>query len=226
VKNLLKKLKKIITGMDIEELMAIKNTFQGNKLQWIKTQDRSKMGKIVSVVEIEPGNRGKYIAQLSDGSRIDTDRLSSDLMMLMDDQPALSMAEIQSINYIPSLSDANGIAPGIPDEFKNDLINAAKEKPPVPATIPAPIPTTQVDAGDLFGMFALEDTELALTISIKLPSKNLLKMMYTNSQDKEQFLNRLSMYINNSVTTNSIKDSLVKSFGQDKKKKINATAIS
>ena len=212
--------------MDIEELMAIKNTFQGNKLQWIKTQDRSKMGKIVSVVEIEPGNRGKYIAQLSDGSRIDTDRLSSDLMMLMDDQPALSMAEIQSINYIPSLSDANGIAPGIPDEFKNDLINAAKEKPPVPATIPAPIPTTLVDAGDLFGMFALEDTELALTISIKLPSKNLLKMMYTNSQDKEQFLNRLSMYINNSVTTNSIKDSLVKSFGQDKKKKINATAIS
>ena len=208
--------------MDIEELMAIKNTFQGNKLQWIKTQDRSKMGKIVTVAEIEPGPRGKYIAQLSDGSRIDTDRLSSDLMMLMDDQPALSMAEIQSINYIPSLSDANGIAPGIPDEFKNDLINAAKEKPPIPATIP----TTQVDAGDLFGMFALEDTELALTISIKLPSKNLLKMMYTNSQDKEQFLNRLSMYINNSVTTNSIKDSLVKSFGQDKKKKINATAIS
>jgi len=226
VKNLLKKLKKIITGMDIEELMAIKNTFQGNKLQWIKTQDRSKMGKIVSVVEIEPGNRGKYIAQLSDGSRIDTDRLSSDLMMLMDDQPALSMAEIQSINYIPSLSDANDIAPGIPDEFKNDLINAAKEKPPVPATTPAPIPTTQVDAGDLFGMFALEDTELALTISIKLPSKNLLKMMYTNSQDKEQFLNRLSMYINNSVTTNSIKDSLIKSFGQDKKKKINAATIS
>ena len=208
--------------MDIEELMAIKNTFQGNKLQWIKTQDRSKMGKIVSVVEIEPGNRGKYIAQLSDGSRIDTDRLSSDLMMLMDDQPALSMAEIQSINYIPSLSDANGIAPGIPDEFKNDLINAAKDKPPVPATIP----TTLVDAGDLFGMFALEDTDLSLTVSIKLPSKNLLKMMYTNSQDKEQFLNRLSMYINNSVTTNSIKDSLVKSFGQDKKKKINAATIS
>jgi len=226
VKNLLKKLKKIITGMDIEELMAIKNTFQGNKLQWIKTQDRSKMGKIVSVVEIEPGNRGKYIAQLSDGSRIDTDRLSSDLMMLMDDQPALSMAEIQSINYIPSLSDSNDIAPGIPEEFKNDLINAAKEKPPIQATIPAPIPTTLVDAGDLFGMFALEDTELALTISIKLPSKNLLKMMYTNSQDKEQFLNRLSMYINNSVTTNSIKDSLVKSFGQDKKKKINAATIS
>lgn len=208
--------------MDIEELMAIKNTFQGNKLQWIKTQDRSKMGKIVTVAEIEPGPRGKYIAQLSDGSRIDTDRLSSDLMMLMDDQPALSMAEIHSINYIPSLSDANGIAPGIPDEFKNDLINAAKEKPP----LPAPVPTTLVDAGDLFGMFALEDTELALTVSIKLPSKNLLKMMYTNSQDKEQFLNRLSMYINNSVTTNSIKDSLVKSFGQDKKKKINATAIS
>ena len=208
--------------MDIEELMAIKNTFQGNKLQWIKTQDRSKMGKIVTVAEIEPGPRGKYIAQLSDGSRIDTDRLSSDLMMLMDDQPALSMAEIQSINYIPSLSDANGIAPGIPEEFKNDLINHVKENQP----IPTPVPTTLVDAGDLFGMFALEDTELALTVSIKLPSKNLLKMMYTNSQDKEQFLNRLSMYINNSVTTNSIKDSLVKSFGQDKKKKINATAIS
>lgn len=208
--------------MNIEELMAIKNTFQGNKLQWIKTQDHLKMGKIVEVVDVEPSSRGKYIAQLSDGTRLDTDRLSSDLMMLMDDQPALSMAEIKSINYIPSLNESIDIAPGIPEEFKNDLINQVKEKP----SIPALIPTTLVDAGDLFGMFALEDTELALTVSIKLPSKNLLKMMYTNSQDKEQFLNRLSMYINNSVTTNSIKDSIAKSFGQDKKKKINATAIS
>ena len=49
-------------------------------------------------------------------------------------------------------------------------------------------------------------------------------MMYSNSQDQDQFLNRLASYINNSVTPDSIKDSLKKSLNQDKKKKTDAVS--
>jgi hypothetical protein len=225
VKKLLKILKKIIMGYDIDALMAVKDSFQNQNFQWVKTNDRSKLGKVVKVTDIAPGRNG-YVAQLSDGSTIATDRLTSDLLMLMDDQPALSMAEIMSINYVPGLSDGEiQVADTIPSDFKEQIL--AQPKPLVQIEQPSPqvqVRTTNSDPGDLFGMFSLEETALSLTVSVKLPAKNLLKMMYSNSQDQEQFLNRLASYINNSVTPDSIKDSLKKSLGQDKKKKMDATS--
>lgn len=204
-------------GYDIDALMAVKDSFQGNNFQWVKTTDRSKLGKVVRVVDVAPG-RGGYIAKLSDGSTIPTEQLTSNLMMLMDDQPGLSMEEVMSINYVPSLDGELKVAETIPADFKEEILSQAGPKTqPVPQS--APQQKSQADPGDLFGMFSLEDTDMTLTVSVKLPSKNLLKMMYSNSQDQDQFLNRLASYINNSVTPDSIKDSLKKSLGQDKKKK-------
>ena len=48
--------------------------------------------------------------------------------------------------------------------------------------------------------------------------------MYANSQDKDQFLNRLAGYINNNVTADSIKESLKRSLNPEKKKRIDATS--
>lgn len=212
-------------GYDIDALMAVKDSFQGNNFQWVKTKDRSKLGKVVRVNDITPGRNG-YVAQLSDGSSISTDRLTSDLLMLMDDQPALSMQEIVSINYVPGLSDEEiKVADTIPADFKEQILSQPKPQVQIdPIQQPVQVRTTTSDPGDLFGMFSLEETDLSLTVSVKLPAKNLLKMMYSNSQDQEQFLNRLASYINNSVTPDSIKDSLRKSLGQDKKKKMDATS--
>lgn len=211
-------------GYDIDALMAVKDSFQNQNFQWVKTKDRSKLGKVVRVTDVAPSRNG-YVAQLSDGSTIATDRLTSDLLMLMDDQPALSMEEVISINYVPGLSEEElQAAESVPAEFKEQILAQVKE--PVKVSQPEPVQprVTQVDPGDLFGMFSLDDTDLTLNVSVKLPAKNLLKMMYSNSQDQEQFLNRLASYINNSVTPDSIKDSLRKSLGQDKKKKMDATS--
>jgi hypothetical protein len=225
VKKLLKILKKIIMGYDIDALMAVKDSFQNQNFQWVKTKDRSKLGKVVKVTDIAPGRNG-YVAQLSDGSTIPTDRLTSDLLMLMDEQPALSMEEIMSINYVPGLSDAEiQVADTIPADFKQEILSQPKPQVQIEQASPqVQVRTTNSEPGDLFGMFSLEETDLSLIVSVKLPAKNLLKMMYSNSQDQEQFLNRLAGYINNSVTPDSIKDSLRKSLGQDKKKKMDATS--
>ena len=78
MKKLLKKLKAFIMNYDIDALIAVKDSFQGNSFQWVKTNDRSKLGKVVRVTDVEPGRNG-YLAKLSDGSVIPTDRLTSDL---------------------------------------------------------------------------------------------------------------------------------------------------
>lgn len=221
--NLKKILHKIMNGYDIDTLIAVKSSFQSNKFQWIKTNDPNKMGKVVEVRDVVPGRNGRFLAMLSDGSQIDTDMVSSNLMMLTDGQDPLSFDEIRSINYIPSLSEEVKVSSDIPTEFVDEI----KAQAPQPVLGAQPAQTVQapskvqvdVDPGDLFGMFSLEDTDLNLSVRIKLPSKTLLKMMYQNSKNKEEFLTKLSNYINNNVTVDAIKKTMKKALAGDTKKK-------
>ena len=222
--NKLKKiLHKIMNGYDIDTLIAVKSSFQSNKFQWIKTNDPNNMGKVVEVRDVVPGRNGRFLAMLSDGSQIDTDMVSSNLMMLTDGQDPLSFDEIRSINYIPSLSEEVKVSSDIPTEFVDEI----KAQAPQPVLGAQPAQTVQapskvqvdVDPGDLFGMFSLEDTDLNLSVRIKLPSKTLLKMMYQNSKNKEEFLTKLSNYINNNVTVDAIKKTMKKALAGDTKKK-------
>ena len=222
--NKLKKiLNKIMNGYDIDTLIAVKTSFQSNKFQWIKTNDPNKMGKIVEVRDVVPGRNGRFLAMLSDGSQIDTDMVSSNLMMITDGQDPLSFDEIRSINYIPSLSEEVKVSSDIPTEFADEI--KAQVPQPIPGGQPAqPVQApskvqVDVDPGDLFGMFSLEDTDLNLSVRIKLPSKTLLKMMYQNSKNKEEFLTKLSNYINNNVTVDAIKKTMKKALAGDAKKK-------
>ena len=207
-----------MNGYDIETLIAVKSSFQANKFQWIKTNDPNKMGKIVEVRDVVPGRNGRFLAMLSDGAQIDTDLVSSNLMMITDGQEPLSFAEIQSINYIPSLSEEVQVSADIPTEFVDEIKSPAVAQPAQLAPEPAKI-QVGVDPGDLFGMFSLEDTDLNLSVRVKLPSKTLLKMMYQNSKNKEEFLTKLSNYINNNVTVDAIKKTMKKALAGDTKKK-------
>ena len=209
-----------MNNYDIDTLVAIKSSYQSNDFQWIKTTDRTKLGKVVQVRDVMPSRNGRFMAVLSDGTQLDTDRVSSDLMMVTEDQQPMSMAEIQSINYIPSLNEDFKVTEEIPAEFRSEII-APKQiaQPAQPAQL-----KVSTDPGDLFGMFSLEDTDLALSVKIKLPSKNLLKMMYSNSKNKEEFLTKLSDYINNNVTADSIKRTMKKMLSTTPTKKSTANA--
>jgi hypothetical protein len=228
VKKWLKKIHAKVMNYDLDTLIAIKSSFQSNKFQWIKTNDRSKLGIVVEVRDVIPARNGRFFALLSDGSQIDTDRVSSDFMMLQDDQPPLSMMEVESLNYVPGLEEGVKVSPDIPLEVANAFETITPPSKPAaetnqeirlfqPKQQSQQIP--QVQATDLFGMFELEETDLTLVIKVKLPSKTLLKMMYTNSKDKPDFLTRLSAYINNNVTPESIKSTLQTMLSGSKKKK-------
>lgn len=228
--NLIKKLYYKIMNFDMEALIALKSTFQSSKLQWVKTKDPRKMGQIVEVVDIAPARNGQFFALLSDKTQVPTDRLTDDFYMITDGQEPLSIDQIRSINYIPSLSDDYKVSPDIPKDVAAEIVKNVQSQPErkvekvQPASRPdQPAvhrePVKSVNPGDLFGMFALEDTDLNLTVKIKLPSKNLLKMMYSNSNDKNDFLTRLSAYINNNVTVDSIMESMEKQLNGTQKKK-------
>lgn len=216
---------------DIDAVMALKNSFQGQKFQMVKGKG-PKLGKVFSVIDIEP-TRGGYFAMLNDGSKISVDSLNNNFMMLMDEQPPMSMAEISSINegYVAPIEQAGAIAPdlNIPADLAAEVTAPKKKRTPEEMLHGTPSETPQIQAqpaakvteNDLFGMFALEDTSLNLLVSAKLPNKSLLKAMYQNSQDPAEFVNKLSVYINNSVTADSIKDSLWKMLDPEKKKKLN-----
>ena len=227
MKKLIKFIKKL-AGMDfdIDAIMALKNSFQGQKFQMVKGKGQ-KLGKVFEVIDIEP-TRGGYFATLNDGSKVSVDSLNSNFMMLMDEQPPLSMAEISSINdgYTAPAVDTTMIAPGldVPPEIQAEL-TAPKAKTPAEMLHGTPSPASQpkatVSESDLFGMFALEETAINLSIKSRLPNRSLLKAMYQNSQNPEEFINKLSIHINNSVTADSIKDSLWKMLDPEKKKKLN-----
>lgn len=237
---LLKKIKNLMAGFDIEELMSVKNAYQGQKFQWVKPppQDKTKLATVVTVVDVIPGRRintvngpsQRYMVQLSDKTQIDSEDLTNRLMMLHDDQPPMSMAEVMSIYAEPEL-DVNAIKSSLPVDMQSLSTLDVLTKLTVPETLQpksAPEPTVQtpssrevakVDTKGLFGMFSVEETDVNLKVTVELPAKNLLKMMLANSQDKEQFIDQLSAHINNSITLDAIKASVRTFMGQEKKKK-------
>ena len=207
--------------MDIDAIMSLKNSFQNQKFQLVRGKPSPRLGKLFEVMDINQSRAG-FFAELNDGTKISIDSLNSDYMMIMDEQAPLTMAEINSINIdsYPSINSVNPaeISPdlAIPDDLKSEII-APAPKPSAPAPqVSAPAQTT-----DLFGMFSLEETQLNISIKVQLPNKTLLKAMYQNSQNQSDFVNKLSSHINNSVTADSIKESLWKMLDPDKKKQLN-----
>jgi hypothetical protein len=147
--------------------------------------------------------------------------------MLLEDQPKLSMAEVLSINEVIPIN-AEEIKAALPADLRetSTIANRVNQGVPGPDDSSFGPGRNQINqqpapkSEDLFGLFVLEDTELNLKVSVKLPASSFLKLMHSNSQDKDKFISQLSAYINNSITPNSITESVKKMLGQDKKKKI------
>jgi len=231
--NIGKKFNNLMAGFDIDELMSVKNSYQSQKFQWVKTNDPKKLGTVVTVNDVIPGKRlntingpmQRYNAILSDGTSIDTEDLTSRLMMLLDDQPPMTIPELLSINQDAGV-DLNAVKADLPPDLQelSTLPTQAPKNQGVPGHddsgfAPGRNMGAPVNPKDIFGLFSVEDTNLNLSLVVKMPSRPLLKMMYSNAQDKEQFLNQLSAYINNSITQAAIQESVMRMFGQDKNKK-------
>jgi hypothetical protein len=206
-KSLLQPSEKNPTEMvDENKLISLMENFKGQKFQWVKTQRPEQLGKIVNCRMIEP--RGdRFFAVFDDGSSIDTNQLNTSLMMLHGDMEPLSKAEVESISGIkrpaPTPKQPNVYPNAVQPEIAQPTAQPMNSAPKATAAPPKP---------NMFELFNSEPTQLNISLSVKLPEKKLLKMMYTSAENKDEFLAELADYlqkmINKEVITKSMADLL------------------
>lgn len=189
-----------------EQLIGYKQNFTGQTFQWIKTPRPELIGKVVKCRDVEPVG-GRVMVIFDDGSQCPANRVSSDLMMIMGEQPPLTMDEVKSINGMntPKKEEAK---PAI--DAPHPTVHSGPgvvETPPKAAQ-----PKEEAPAPNIFDAFNSEEIDLSLKLKINLPDKKLLKMMYTSAEDKDKFLADLSSYvvskINNTVVEQSLSNML------------------
>lgn len=176
-----------------EQLISYKQNFTGQSFQWIRTNRPELLGKVVKCRDIQP--KGSMVmAVFDDGSSIDVKKLNSDLLMIMGDMKPLSKDEVASI-YPQSTPKIGSESSGV----NNQTIVEESRPNPAPQKTEVPNP---------FEMFNSDKTQLNIKMSINLPDKKLLKLMYNNAENKDEFLNQLSDYVYASINNNVVKDSL------------------
>jgi hypothetical protein len=202
--------------MNEEKLISLMENFTGQKFQWIKTNRPEQLAKVVTCRTIEP--RGdRFFAQFDDGSSIDTAQLNTNLLMITGDMLPLTKAEVEAISGPP-----------------RPIVNPAQQRQAAAKTVstqPVHSPVTQqvqqsVPKSNMFDMFSSENSQISLSLLVKLPDKKLLKLMYSNAEDKEKFLEELSEYVFREINKTVVKDavsSIVVPPGQTKRERTGPT---
>ena len=117
--------------------------------------------------------------------------------MLHGDMEPLSRAEVESI--------AGPRRPATPPPSPGPI--GANGPIGQPHSMQQPVQPTQPQT-TMFDMFNSEESQLELKISIKLPDQDLLKLMYLNAKDKDNFLNELSEYVFRVINKKVVQESI------------------
>jgi hypothetical protein len=219
-KSILQKNKKD-TMLTEQQLISYQQNFAGQQFQWIKTDRLELKGKIVKVRDVRPDG----IAVFDDGSKVNVKEINNKLMMIHGDMPPLTMDEVNAIHsprkvdVIPETKLPNGEV--IPEKKVADsttsnvppasfdtrtgqpLNNAEPTRPAIPVKNP-------------FEMFNSDETEISIKVKIKMPDKKLLKMMYNNAENKDEFIDQLSNYVTSMINNNVVSGSITKMLDPNK----------
>jgi hypothetical protein len=123
--------------------------------------------------------------------------------MIHGDMEPLSLPELEAING-PTKPAAPKVAPPAPPQDRR--IQEGIIPPPPTGSSFVGLTTTQ---SNMFDMFGSEETTVSIALSVKLPDKKLLKLMYQNAENKDKFLDELSDYMQRMINKQVIKDSVL-----------------
>lgn len=186
--------------MDTDKLISLKENFTGQRFQWVKTDQSALLGKVVKCRDVEPLSNGRFLIVFDDGSKIDSSKLNSNLMMLHGDDKPLSREEAMAINGpIRPPAEVNRTPPVVPTQANpaNPMQTGAQVPPPIP--IPKP---------NMFAMFNSEESQISINLTVKLPDRKLLKMMYNGAENKDKFLSELAEYLHGRINKHVVQDSI------------------
>lgn len=199
------KTKNTTKEMDEQRLMSLMENFTGQKFQWVKTDKPELLGKVVKCRTIEP--RGdRFLVLFDDGSSIDSALLNKNLFMIHGDMEPLSRPELEAINGPTPSIEAKPTPPAHQQDrtIQEGIIPKGPFIPNTSAATSVPVSQT-----NMFDMFNSEESNISIALSVKLPDKKLLKMMYQNAENKDKFLDELSDYMQRMINKQVIKDSVI-----------------
>lgn len=195
--------------MDTEKLISLKENFTGQKFQWIKTDRPELIAKVVRCRDVDFAPNGKFVVKFDDGSSIDSTRLNSDLLMVHGDMQPLSREEVQAIygaKAKPQTAAAQVNEPKLVTPTPAPQTQPTISQTP-PVSTPQPAPSAQPKA-NMFAMFNSEESQLTINLAVKIPDKKLLKLMYSNAEDKGKFLSELAEYLHGMINKKVVQDAI------------------
>lgn len=199
----------------------------GNDFQCIEGPN-DRLGNVYKIIDVEPNRSGVLFALLNDSTRVLIDKINSDYFMITEQTPRMPPQNIRDSKIIPKISEAGSAMPELaqlatvtptqvqPTAVQTDIIRP-EYNIPVQAAQPVQASAPSVD---IFGMFASSKLNFQLQMDIILPPLSLLQTMYSQSIDKEDFMNKLASYIYSNITMDTIKAAAIKKLTKSKKKDV------
>jgi hypothetical protein len=206
--------------MNTERLISLKQNFTGQKFQWIKPDRPELLAKVVKCKDVDALPDGRFIIIFDDGSKIDSTKLNSNLLMIHADAQPLTRGEVESIYGQKARPEPKPTV-----QAKVTPVHTAPASTPEPQAQPQIEPKKQ----NMFSMFNSEEATLTLNMQVRIPERKLLKLMYQNAENKEQFISELADHlhamINKQVVKNSIQAILAPPPPKKEKATINLTEV-
>lgn len=191
--------------MDTDKLISLKENFTGQRFQWVKTDQSALLGKVVKCRDVEPLSNGRFLIVFDDGSKIDSSKLNSNLMMLHGDDKPLSREEAMAINGpIRPPVDVKRTPPVVSPQVN---VPANQQNPMQPVQTTAPVQPA-APKPNMFAMFNSEESQISINLTVKLPDRKLLKMMYNGAENKDKFLSELAEYLHGMINKQVVQDSM------------------
>jgi hypothetical protein len=212
--------------MNTEKLISLKQNFTGQRFQWIKPDRPELMAKVVKCRDVDAVPDGRFFIIFDDGSKVDSTKLNSNLLMIHGDMQPLTKQEVESI-YGPRVPAEPKVAPQISSTAPK--VNIQPVQPAQSISSPVSEPSQATQKPNMFAMFNSEESTLTLNLQVRIPEKKLLKLMYQNAENKEQFIVELAEHlhsmINKQVVQNSIQTILAPTPLKKEKSIINLTEV-
>lgn len=193
--------------MNTDKLISLKQNFTGQKFQWIKPDRPELLAKVVKCRDVDVMHDGRFIVIFDDGSKIDSTKLNSNLLMLHGDMSPLTREEVESIYGTKPKTPTNPpISPGIA-QSNPALTNMVNSAQPI-ETRPTQSQPVAASRPNMFAMFNAEESTLTLNLKVRVPERRLLKMMYLKAEDKEKFVSELAEHLHMMINKQVVKDSV------------------
>jgi hypothetical protein len=187
--------------MNNNQLNQLKKQYKGKEYTWKQSIMGEEVGsptKCINVIQRQ--DSGEVCLELNNGSPVSLSRIDMYLTPSSTsfNQP-VPVSELLDQGVVSSdtpriKQNVQTITPII-DNIHSSPINRVE-------------PTKQSNI-DMFSGFKTNDEKFNLTLNIKLPDVELVKLMYKNSNDKDVFISQFSEYIKSSIILDNIKDSVI-----------------